>query len=65
MAALFIGVAGVGIYGVLSSTLNFIQALTRCGLDITAVKEIASGNTYDIPKRVSITSKLAFITGVI
>ncbi len=66
MAALFIGVTGVGILGVLSSTLSFIQVLTRCGLDITAVKEIAfADKDNDISEKVELSNKLAFITGVI
>lgn len=66
MAALFIGVVGVGILGVLGSVLSFIQALTRCGLDLTAIKEIASAKKdYDIQEKVSLVNKLALITGVI
>lgn len=65
VAAVLIGVAGVGVFGVLSSTLNFIVALTRCGLDLTLVKEIAAGEKDDIPRKVSLTRQLTFVTGII
>lgn len=65
VAALIIGVAGVGIFGVLNSTLNFIQALTRCGLDITAVKEIASSDKANFPLKVHLVKQLSLITGII
>ncbi len=65
IAALFIGVAGVGVFGILTSTLTFVQALTRCGLDLTAVKEIASASNEDkVSESVSLTNQLALITGV-
>ena len=65
VAALLIGVSGVGIFGILISTLNFVQALTRCGLDLTAVKEIASSGKDKKPKLISVTRQLALITGVV
>ena len=40
-AAVLIGPAGVGIVGVLNSTLNVISGITKFGLDVSAVKEIA------------------------
>lgn len=64
-AALLIGVSGVGIFGIFMSTLNFIQALTRCGLDLSAVKEIASADENDKPNIVFATGKLALITGIL
>ena len=65
IAALFIGPVGVGIFAVLSSTLSFIEVLTRCGLDLTIVKEIASSEKSNIPKKIQLSSQLALITGII
>ena len=66
IAALFIGAAGVGIFGILSSTLSFIQALTRFGLDLTAVKEIASTNNDDhVSEKVNLVNQLALVTGIV
>ena len=64
-AALLIGVSGLGIFGVLMSTLNFIQALTRCGIDVTAVKEIASSEKDEQPKLAKLVGTIVLITGVI
>jgi len=65
VAALIIGAAGIGIFGILNSSLNFIQALTRLGLDITAVKEIASEDKTNLPQKINLIKQLAFFTGII
>lgn len=65
VAALLIGVSGVGVFGVLNSTLSFILALTRCGLDLTAVREIASGTKEDVPKKVNLVERLILFTGLV
>ncbi|WP_242155307.1 oligosaccharide flippase family protein [Aestuariivivens sediminis] len=64
-AALLIGVSGVGIFGVLMSTLNLIQALTRCGIDVTAVKEIASSEKEKQPQLVKLILKITLITAIL
>ncbi|WP_100616252.1 oligosaccharide flippase family protein [Confluentibacter citreus] len=69
VAALLIGVSGMGVFGILTSTLNIILTLTRCGLDISAVKEIASVNNNPekdkLPKIVTATIQFTWITGII
>ena len=67
VAALLIGVAGIGIFGILTSTINFIEAFTRLGLDITLVKEIASSkkNEKDQSVLIGTSIKLALITGIL
>lgn len=40
-AAILIGPAGMGILGLLNSTLNFVGGISKLGLDVSAVKEIA------------------------
>jgi PST family polysaccharide transporter len=69
IAAILIGASGFGVFGLLSSTLNLISGLTRFGLDISSVKEIASANN-DLEKDkastlVNVTMKLTWVTGVI
>ncbi|HEY5689369.1 MAG TPA: oligosaccharide flippase family protein [Yeosuana sp.] len=69
IAALLIGVSGFGIFGLLSSTLNLISGITRLGLDISSVKEIASANN-DLDKDristlVNVTKRLTWVTGVV
>src|SRR5690606_9578741 len=57
--------AGIGIFGILNSSLNFIQALTRLGLDMTAVKEIASEDKTNLPQKINLIKQLAVFTGII
>lgn len=67
-AAIFIGPAGVGIVGLLNSTLNVISGITRFGLDISAVKEIAFFKNKD-PQKVSriilTVRRLTWLTGLL
>lgn len=66
ITAMLIGVVGIGVFGVLTSSLAFIQALTRCGIDLIAVKEIASAkNDNDASKKINLTARLSLITGLI
>lgn len=64
IVALFIGTVGVGIVAILSNTLSFFGILTRCGLDITTVKEISSAKNEEVPKKISLTRQLALLTGI-
>lgn len=65
ITALLIGVSGVGIFGILNSTLSFVQSIARFGLDVTAVKEIASSNTKEVDLKINLVIKLSLFTGVI
>ena len=68
IAALLIGVTGFGIFGLLSSTLNLISGITRLGLDISSVKEIASAkNDLDKDRTstlINVTKRLTWVTGM-
>ncbi|GAA4281482.1 oligosaccharide flippase family protein [Gaetbulibacter aestuarii] len=66
IAALLIGVSGFGIFGLLTSTLNLILGITRLGLDVSAVKEIAATNhnSDNVSKLVTITNRLTFYSGI-
>ncbi len=67
LAAIFIGPAGIGIVGVLNSTLNVIIGFTKLGLDISAVKEISASKEKDelrTSKIINVLTRLTWITGV-
>ena len=65
--AIFLGPAGLGIVGLLNSTITIISNLTNFGLKISAVKNIAaSGVTQDqvqIATTVSVLRRLVWVTG--
>jgi len=67
--ALLIGPLGIGIVGLLNSTLTFITALTNFGLERSSVKNIAaansSGNTTRIGLVVAVLRRLVWITGIL
>ena len=66
--AILLGPAGIGIVGLLNSTISFISALTNFGLERSAVKNIALSNAHNdkgkISLTVSILRKLVWITGI-
>ncbi len=67
--AVLIGPTGMGIAGLLSSTLGLIGSLTEFGLGISAVKDIAAANeTGDQNRIVSVVTvfrRLVWITGTL
>lgn len=67
-AAIFIGPVGIGILGVLNSTLNLISGITKLGLDTSSIKEIALANKEENKNKVSkliyILRRLLWVTGV-
>lgn len=68
LAAILIGATGIGIVGVLNSTLNVIIGLTKLGLDVSAVKEISALNGKNKPKvekTIIVLRKLCWIIGLI
>lgn len=68
-AALFIGPIGIGILGVLSSTINLISGLSRIGLDISSVKEIAfsskNGDEKEVNEIVFTLKRILWFTGMV
>lgn len=67
-AAILIGPAGIGIVGLLTNTLNIVSSITRFGLDISAVKEIAffKGKDEEKVERIIIAlRKLVWLTGLV
>ena len=68
IAALLIGPAGIGILGVLNATLNMIGGISKLGLDLSSVKEIAflnsKGEEDKLKKTVGTLQKLLWVIGI-
>lgn len=68
-AAIFIGPAGIGIVGVLSSTLDLIIGFSKLGLDVSSVKEISAAtgelNDNKVLRIIYVLRRLTWLTGLI
>jgi O-antigen/teichoic acid export membrane protein len=66
--ALFIGPEGMGIAGLLNTTLNLVNGATNLGLDKSGVKDISfaasNGTEREVSKTVSVLKRLVWITGI-
>ncbi len=66
--AVLLGPAGMGIAGLLSSTLGIIASVTNLGLGISAVKDVAEAHASGDEKRVSLVisvfRRLVWLTGL-
>ena len=69
VVAILLGPAGIGIMGLLNSTLAFIKSSSDFGLGVSAVQDIALANktndNYRIGKTVTIVRRLVWITGIL
>ncbi|MEY8847526.1 O-antigen translocase [Psychroserpens sp. XS_ASV72] len=70
VVALLIGPTGMGIIGLLMSTLKVIGEFTKLGLDTTAVREIALSNTkekdeQDVSEVIATVHKVVWFTGAL
>jgi len=67
--ALLLGPSGMGIMGLLNSTLGIIGSLTNFGLSTSAVKDIASTNgsneSVEIRKIVTVFRRIVWFTGIL
>jgi O-antigen/teichoic acid export membrane protein len=67
--AILLGPAGMGIAGLLTSTLGLIGSITNFGLGISAVKNISAsattGDSLQIGTTVTVFRRLVWITGTI
>ena len=67
--AILLGPAGMGIAGLLGSTIGLIGGLTNFGLGTSAVKDIAAANgtfnTYRIATVIIVLKRLVWITGTL
>lgn len=67
--AILLGPTGIGVVGLLNSTLFFIAALTNFGLERSAVKNVSeangSGNNRKIALVIGVLKRLVWITGTL
>lgn len=67
--AVLLGPTGMGITGLLSSTIGFVSSLTTFGLGTSAVKNVASvaetGDNVRVSKVVMVLRRLVWITGTL
>jgi O-antigen/teichoic acid export membrane protein len=67
--AVLLGPAGMGIAGLLTSTIGLIGSITGFGLGSSAVKNVAASNTtsnsFKIATTVSVLRRLVWITGLL
>ena len=67
--ALFIGPLGMGISGLLNSTLNIINEVVKMGLDTAAVKEIAFSDANEQNHKLStiiiVLKRIAWVIGIL
>ncbi|NOY47082.1 MAG: O-antigen translocase, partial [Chlorobi bacterium] len=67
-AAIFIGPSGIGILGLLNSTLDLIIGFTKLGLDVSAVKEISATKEEDtnkVSRVINVLKRLTWLTGLL
>jgi O-antigen/teichoic acid export membrane protein len=67
--ALLLGPSGMGIIGLITSTIGIISSITNFGLGTSAVKDIAEANNSQNSKRISVIitvfRRLVWITGIL
>lgn len=65
--AVIVGPLGIGVFGLLTSTLNLITSVTSFGLGVSSIKDIALANEQEdhgqLLKVTSILNKLVWYTG--
>ncbi|MBU1368922.1 MAG: O-antigen translocase [Bacteroidetes bacterium] len=69
VVAVLLGPSGMGVLGLLTSSLSIIGAFTNFGLHISAVKDISEANQSDDNKRISIVAaafrRIVWVTGML
>lgn len=67
ISAIFLGPAGVAIYGLFTSTLNTFEAIISSGLGISAVKDIAQSkdNSVKLSTMYKVLKRLTSIVGIV
>lgn len=69
LIAILIGPTGLGIVGLLNSTLSFIGSITNFGIERSAIRNIAeanaTGDSQKISKVVSVLRKIVWVTGLL
>lgn len=69
LIAVLLGVEGMGIMGLLNSTIDLVKTATNCGLQTSAVRDVSLAKSSENKEKVStvytIISKLVWITGIL
>ncbi|KUF42858.1 hypothetical protein AS361_05705 [Myroides marinus] len=69
LIAIFIGVSGIGLYGVFTNALTLLSTVSDLGISKSSVRNIANteakGDAYKLNQDISIISKLIYYTGII
>ncbi len=69
IVAILLGPAGMGIFGLFTTTINLIGGITNFGLSNSAIRNIAAANDSNdysrIAKVVSVVKKLVWLTGLL
>lgn len=69
VSAVFLGPVGVGIYGLISSSLITIESLTSCGLGTSSIKEFANAQKNSDIKLISriymVLIRVCFLLGLV
>ncbi len=67
LIAVFVGVSGIGLYGIYTSALSLITTVSDLGVSKSSIRNIAKAegenNKEEVEKTISIVSKLIYITG--
>lgn len=67
LIAVFVGVSGIGLYGIYTSALSLITTISDLGVSRSSIRSIAKkegeGDRKEVEKTISIVSKLIYITG--
>lgn len=69
MIAVFIGVSGIGLYGVFTNALTLLSTISDLGISKSSIRNIANteakGDSIKLNQDISVISKLIYITGFI
>ncbi|MGV6829956.1 MAG: O-antigen translocase [bacterium] len=69
VAALFIGSVGIGILGIFNVTINLITGISKFGLDVSGVKEIAfahkNGDSQSVENKIRLLKRLVWFTAIL
>lgn len=69
VVAILLGPNGMGIMGLLNSTIGIIGSLTNFGLSTSAVKDIAAANgsndSYQISRTITVFRRVVWVTGTL
>lgn len=69
LIAIFVGVSGIGLYGLYTSALSLITTVADLGVSKSSVRNIAVADgtqeKEEIEKTISVVSKLIYVTGAI